>query len=68
MRESEKFSEVARRKIVMEVLSGTLTKEQARHVYGITYVKDFTNSTARDPDGNRHRLLIGISTGFHPLE
>ena len=35
MRESEKFSEDARRKIVMEVLSGTLTKEQARHVYGI---------------------------------
>jgi hypothetical protein len=35
MRESKKFSEVARRKIVMEVLSGTLTKEQARHVYGI---------------------------------
>jgi len=35
MRESEKFSEDARRKIVMEVLSGTLTKEHARHVYGI---------------------------------
>lgn len=35
MRESEKFSEDSRRKIVMEVLSGTLTKEQARHVYGI---------------------------------
>jgi hypothetical protein len=35
MRESKKFSEVASRKIVMEVLSGTLTKEQARHVYGI---------------------------------
>jgi transposase-like protein len=35
MRKTEKFSEEARRKIVMEVLSGTLTKEQARHVYGI---------------------------------
>jgi transposase-like protein len=35
MRELEKFSEDSRRKIVMEVLSGTLTKEQARHVYGI---------------------------------
>ncbi|MCH6198286.1 hypothetical protein MMU07_01740 [Aquiflexum sp. LQ15W] len=35
MRESEKFSEDSRRKIVMEVLSGTLTKEQARNVYGI---------------------------------
>jgi transposase-like protein len=35
MQETEKFSEDARRKIVMEVLSGTLTKEQARHVYGI---------------------------------
>lgn len=35
MRETEKFSEEARRKIVAEVLSGTLTKEQARHVYGI---------------------------------
>ncbi|MFC0264776.1 hypothetical protein [Fontibacter flavus] len=35
MQETEKFSEDARRKIVTEVLSGTLTKEQARHVYGI---------------------------------
>lgn len=35
MQETEKFSEDARRKIVAEVLSGTLTKEQARHVYGI---------------------------------
>lgn len=35
MREPEKFSEDSRREIVMEVLSGTLTKEQARHVYGI---------------------------------
>ncbi|SNS80075.1 hypothetical protein SAMN06295967_1421 [Belliella buryatensis] len=35
MQEKEKFSEDARRKIVTEVLSGTLTKEQARHVYGI---------------------------------
>lgn len=35
MRKTEKFSEGAKRKIVMEVLSGTLTKEQARHVYGI---------------------------------
>jgi transposase-like protein len=35
MRESEKFSEDSRRKIVMEVLSGTLTKEQARNIYGI---------------------------------
>ncbi|GAB2626413.1 hypothetical protein [Belliella aquatica] len=35
MRKTEKFSEEAKRKIVMEVLSGTLTKEQARHVYGI---------------------------------
>ncbi len=35
MRETEKFSEEAKRKIVTEVLSGTLTKEQARHVYGI---------------------------------
>lgn len=35
MQETEKFSEEAKRKIVTEVLSGTLTKEQARHVYGI---------------------------------
>lgn len=35
MRKTEKFSEEAKRKIVLEVLSGTLTKEQARHVYGI---------------------------------
>lgn len=35
MQETEKFSEDAWRKIVAEVLSGTLTKEQARHVYGI---------------------------------
>lgn len=35
MQETEKFSEGVRRKIVAEVLSGALTKEQARHVYGI---------------------------------
>lgn len=35
MQETEKFSKDVRRKIVAEVLSGTLTKEQARHVYGI---------------------------------
>jgi transposase-like protein len=35
MNESEKFSKDARRKIVSEVLSGVISKERARQVYGI---------------------------------
>jgi len=35
MNDLEKFSEDSRRAIVIEVLSGRLSKEQARHVYGI---------------------------------
>lgn len=35
MNDLEKFSEASRRKIVTEVLSGSLTKERARLVYGI---------------------------------
>lgn len=35
MRKDEQFSEESRRQIVTEVLSGKLTKEQARHIYGI---------------------------------
>ena len=35
MNELEKFSEASRREIVLEVLSGRLTKERARVIYGI---------------------------------
>jgi transposase-like protein len=35
MNDLEKFSEDSRRKIVTEVLSGSLTKERARLIYGI---------------------------------
>jgi transposase len=35
MSDLEQYSEDSRRKIVIEVLSGTLSKEQARQVYGI---------------------------------
>lgn len=35
MNDLEKFSEASRREIVTEVLSGSLTKERARLVYGI---------------------------------
>lgn len=35
MKDLEKFSESSRRKIVIDVLSGTMSKEQARRVYGI---------------------------------
>ncbi|WP_186758769.1 hypothetical protein [Echinicola salinicaeni] len=35
MKDLEKFSENARRKIVSEVLSGSVSKEQARNIYGI---------------------------------
>jgi hypothetical protein len=35
MNDLEKFSEESRRKIVVEVLSGSMSKEQARQVYGI---------------------------------
>lgn len=35
MRKEEQFSEESKRQIVTEVLSGKLTKEQARHIYGI---------------------------------
>ncbi|WP_373522743.1 hypothetical protein [Aquiflexum sp.] len=35
MSDLEQYSEDARRKIVIEVLSGTMSKEQARQVYGI---------------------------------
>jgi transposase-like protein len=35
MSELQKFSEDARRKIVKEVISGALSKEQARRIYGI---------------------------------
>jgi transposase len=35
MSDLEQYSEDSRRKIVIEVLSGTMSKEQARQVYGI---------------------------------
>jgi len=35
MREQEKLSEESKRRIVLEVLSGKYTKEQARRLYGI---------------------------------
>jgi transposase-like protein len=35
MSDLEQYSEEARRKIVVEVLSGTVSKEQARRIYGI---------------------------------
>ena len=35
MSDLEKFSEASRRKIVSEVVSGSLTKERARLIYGI---------------------------------
>jgi len=35
MRKSEKLSEFTKRKIVSEVLSGRISKEQARRIYGI---------------------------------
>jgi len=35
MKESNQFSEKARREIVSMVLSGTISKEQARQIYGI---------------------------------
>jgi len=35
MRKSEKLSEFTKRKIVSEVLSGKMTKEQARRIYSI---------------------------------
>ncbi|PZX51370.1 hypothetical protein [Algoriphagus chordae] len=35
MKDLEKFSESSRRKIVIDVVSGTMSKEQARRVYGI---------------------------------
>jgi len=35
MRKAEKFSDSTKRRIVSEVLSGKLSKEQARRIYGI---------------------------------